>query len=68
MNCALILRNLQIRGLVETEESSEALCQKYKVTMDFIRYLGLKDIEELPKYEELIQHANLERILAETSS
>lgn len=67
VNCALILRNLQIRGLVETDESSGAI-PKYKVTMDFIRYLGLKDIKELPKYEELIQHANLERILAQTPS
>lgn len=62
VNCSLILRNLQIRGLVEAEEEGSRL-PKYKVTMDFLRYLGLKDIKALPKYETLAHHENVERIL-----
>lgn len=61
VNCSLILRNLQIRGLVENiEDKSGAL--RYQVTTDFLRYLGVGSSQELPNYESLSSHAVLERI------
>jgi segregation and condensation protein B len=63
VNCSLILRNLQIRGLVETV-SEEAVIPRYQVTIDFLRFLGVKSAQDLPNYESLSTHANLEQILA----
>ncbi len=62
VNCSLILRNLMIRGLVETTDEDAAL-PTYHVTVDFLRFLGLKSATELPHFATLSQHANLANIL-----
>ncbi len=53
VNCSLILRNLLIRGLVSTEEDQKTLLPSYRVTMDFLRFLGVGSVEQLPDYERL---------------
>ena len=62
VNCSLILRNLQIRGLVQAVDEDAPLPQ-YQVTVDFLRFLGLTSARELPHFESLSTHANLEQIL-----
>lgn len=62
VNCSLILRNLQIRGLVQAVDE-EAPLPRYQVTVDFLRGLGLTSPRELPHFDTLSQHANLENIL-----
>ncbi|MDD4412854.1 MAG: SMC-Scp complex subunit ScpB [Patescibacteria group bacterium] len=60
VNCAMILRNLLLRGLIEAKEAKEAKDDqetKYLVTFDFIRFLGINAIEELPDYEKLTVEA-----------
>jgi segregation and condensation protein B len=57
VNCSLILRNLMIRGLVEQKD------ELYAVTFDFIRYLGLREVSELPDYENLRSEENLKKLL-----
>ncbi len=54
VNCALILRNLMIKGLIE--EINDQGERKYQVTMDFLKHLGLSDINELPEYDKFNQH------------
>ena len=63
VNCSLILRNLLMRGLVEAETNKKIMTTVYKVTADFVRYLGLTDIKELPDYEKLSTHQSLEDLL-----
>lgn len=53
INCTLILRNLEWRGLIEQSELSTAEIPAYRVTMDFVRYLGLSSVEQLPNFESL---------------
>lgn len=66
VNCSLILRNLMIRGLVETEggkaddPTAPAL---YRATFDFLRYLGIRQTSELPDYEHLRSDENLQKLL-----
>src|SRR5512135_747027 len=66
VNCSLILRNLMIRGLVETEggkaddPTAPAL---YRATFDFLRYLGIRQTSELPEYEHLRSDENLQKLL-----
>lgn len=63
VNCSLILRNLMIRGLVETEENKKELKTYYRITFDFMRFLGLTDIQQLPDYEKLNKNEDLAQLL-----
>ncbi len=65
VNCGLILRNLLIRGLIETKKDAKKNEIYYTVSFDFIRFLGISDIRELPDYEKLHKDDTLDRMLAE---
>jgi segregation and condensation protein B len=61
VNCTIILRNLMMRGLVE-EEIANGL-PIYRVSMDFMRFLGAGSAAELPDYETLRRDKRIEDIL-----
>ncbi|MBU4332377.1 SMC-Scp complex subunit ScpB [Patescibacteria group bacterium] len=61
INCSLILRNLLIKGLVEVEEKQRE--PYYRISFEFLKYLGLKSVNELPDYDKLHQHESLEEYL-----
>jgi len=65
INCSLILRNLMIRGLIEAEYNKEKLVTEYSVSMDFLKYLGLDAVSQLPDYEKLNSDENLQKILSQ---
>ncbi|MEK7065165.1 MAG: SMC-Scp complex subunit ScpB, partial [Patescibacteria group bacterium] len=44
VNCALILRNLLIRGLVEEEEKTDKLLPTYVLSMEAMRHLGIASV------------------------
>lgn len=53
VNCSLILRNLLIRGLID-ESLDKVLGENvYSVTLDFLKYLGMTKLSDLPDYENL---------------
>ncbi len=53
VNCSVIIRNLLMRGLIEVEESKEKMGPIHRVTHDFLRFLGIADVRDLPDYEKL---------------
>ena len=59
VNCAVILRNLAMRGLVEEEESVDTLMAAYRISAAAVRQLGLSTPEDLPNYPELHNHAHI---------
>lgn len=63
VNCSLILRNLMIRGLVEVKEDSQKMETYYSVTLDFLKYLGINQVSELPDFEKLNSDENLQKLL-----
>lgn len=65
VNCSIILRNLLLRGLVETKPSTEEDELLYNVTFDFIRYLGINEISELPNFEKLNSEEAINELLNE---
>ena len=67
VNCALIIRNLLIRGLIEGKTDKKKGETYYKATFDFIRFLGLNDIKDLPDYNRLHQDETLDRMLKEVA-
>ncbi len=63
VNCSLILRNLLIRGLIEAKNDVVKKDTYYSVSFDFIRFLGINDVKELPGYKKLSQDDTLDRVL-----
>ena len=51
VNCAIILRNLMMRGLIEEEK--EGISILYRVSLDFMKHLGVTNVKELPDFEKL---------------
>lgn len=63
VNCSVILRNLLIRGLVDEETKKGDVSPSYQVTVEFLKYVGLNKIEDLPQYESLSSNIPLEKFL-----
>ena len=63
VNCSVILRNLLMRGLVEVQGEPYDPRAIYRVTMDFLRFLGVSAVEELPEYDALRSHENVVRVV-----
>ncbi|MEI7451992.1 MAG: SMC-Scp complex subunit ScpB [Candidatus Falkowbacteria bacterium] len=63
VNCSLIVRNLLIRGLIEEKFDKEKNETYYAVTLDFIRYLGINKVNDLPDYERLNKDESIEKMI-----
>lgn len=61
VNCALILRNLLMRGLIE--EKGDGIFPSFTLSFEALRHLGIRDVSELPEYEALHEHEHLEKAL-----
>lgn len=62
VNCAIIIRNLLIRGLLEEQDSAEKLMSVYIVSTEALAHLGVDSVEQLEEYEKLSKHEYLEKI------
>lgn len=67
VNCALILRNLLVRGLIDEQEDKGKLTPVYALSFSALRELGIKAVTELPDYDSLHAHEHIERALGEVS-
>ncbi len=63
VNCAVILRNLLVRGLVESQEDKKKMNVSYTITFDFLKFLGLNSQSELPDYAKLNSNESLDKII-----
>lgn len=59
VNCAIILRNLLVRGLIEEEETTDKLMAAYRVSVTALRHLGIATPSDLPEYATLHNHPHL---------
>ena len=64
VNCSIILRNLLIRGLIEMRDDKVRATNVYQITVDFLKYLGISEVSQLPDYERLNRNNNLDKLLA----
>ena len=54
VNSVFTLRNLMLRGLIERFPDPKRLSSYlYKSSLELVKYLGLKDIQELPDYQKM---------------
>ena len=65
VSCSLIIRNLLIRGLIDEEHDLKLKKNKYRISMDFLRHLGITQVEGLPDYASLHGHEVMETLLAQ---
>jgi len=65
VNCSLILNNLSTRGLIEAKNDSKKNEIYYTITFDFLKFLGLNEIKELPDYERLSKDDTIDKILSQ---
>lgn len=63
VNCALIVRNLLIKGLIEAKTHKDRAQTSYQVTADFVRHLGLTSVTGLPDYERLHSDQLMDQLL-----
>lgn len=63
INCSLILRNLLIRGLVEEKTAEETEDNIYTVSLDFIKFLGISSLKDLPDYERFNKNEEIDKLL-----
>lgn len=66
VNCSLILRNLMMRGLIEATEDKRLMQTIYRVSMEFLRHLGVNRVEELKEYDRLNNDSILEAVTEQT--
>ncbi len=63
VNCSLILKNLLMRGLVELKIDGETDESFYKVSLDFLKFLGVSSAKDLPDFEKLHSTDIIDRVL-----
>ena len=63
VNCGMIIRNLLMRGLIEEKKDKDELLNTYTVTFDFLKYLGIHSVSELPDFLNLNNHENIQQLL-----
>lgn len=60
VNSQYILRQLLIRGLIEKIQSpADRRMQLYKTTLEFMQHLGIKNMQDLPDFEDLTRSIEL---------
>jgi len=68
VNCAIILRNLLIRGLVESAQDKKKMATTYNITFDFLKFLGINQQSELPDFKNLSSDESIEKIIAQQTN
>ena len=67
VNSQYTLRHLLIRGLIEKIQSpSDRRMQLYKTTLEFMQHMGIKDMKDLPGFEELTAAIDLSNPISKT--
>jgi segregation and condensation protein B len=68
VQCSIILRNLLMRGLIKESQGRLDILPVYEVSMDYMRFLGIQSLEELPDYQQLHTHEYVAARLSETNT
>lgn len=63
VNCSLIIRNLLIRGLIEENFDRQKNENYYQLSLEFIRYLNINRVEELPDFDKLHNLEELKQMI-----
>ena len=65
VNCAVIIRNLMIRGLIEERADKNSVLPSYILSTEALRQLGISSPTELDDFETLSVHEHIEQHIAQ---
>lgn len=65
VNCSYVLRGLMVKGLVERKETADIRGYLYEISFDFLKSLGISNVQELPDWENLSKNEKVEELLSE---
>jgi len=63
INCSLIIRNLLLRSLIEEKFDKQKNENYYTVSHDFLRFLGISSVKDLPDFDKLSALKVIDRFL-----
>ena len=63
VNCAVILRNLHIRGLIEEQKITHGILPSFVLSFAALSHLGITQVSDLPEYETLSTHEHITQTL-----
>jgi segregation and condensation protein B len=64
VNCTYTLRNLMMRGLLERiDNPKDFRGYVYKISFEFLKKLGIDDIEKLPDYDVLSKDQRIDAVI-----
>ena len=67
VNCSFTLRALLLRGLIErTNNPSDSLSILYRVSFNFLKTLGVDQVEKLSEYDTLSKDDRVDSIISQT--
>lgn len=66
VNCSYVLRGLMVKGLVERKETADIRGYLYEISFDFLKSLGVSNIQELPDWENLSKNEKVEELLKDS--
>lgn len=67
VNCAYTLRNLLLRGLIERNDNPrDNRGYVYAISFDFLKKLGISDVEKLPEYATLSVDSRIDAVIEES--
>jgi segregation and condensation protein B len=65
VNCTYTLRNLLMRGLIERIDNPKDLRgYLYKISFEFLKKLGIDNVNKLPDYENLNKDSRIESVIS----
>jgi segregation and condensation protein B len=67
VNCAIILRNLMMRGLIVERESDDKILMVYDLAIETLCQLGVDSASDLPNYDILHDHEHIRAHLADSN-
>jgi segregation and condensation protein B len=65
VNCTIVLRNLALRGLIDTGGETHAE-KRYTLSFDCLRHLGMSSVDQLPEYDALHNDEKLNAVLLQS--
>ena len=69
VNSSFTIRNLLMRGLVERNQDPERKhAYEYKITMDFLKHIGIARVSDLPEYEKFNALLSKYDVFSETAN
>lgn len=63
VNCAIIIRNLMMRGLVNESQGKTDLMASYSLSVEALSHLGIDNSSQLADYETLHAHEYIDHVL-----